>query len=249
MISRSYIPEKILHDKRLTATEKLAYGAIYGFEERGKTAHFSNKALISALDVDERNVRRILQKLQALNLIEITGTQRSRVIRIVMEVPYPESDICDRLGKLSRTSVTASRTSVTASRTSVTDLTTYYNKDINKEENKEEATPHKRPHRSDFHEFSKDRILLTEENIQELLINYYHSDEVALRDDIDSADAHCQQKGTWLQGEAAIGFLRKWKKNGMEFRGGKAKAKQKPKVVFKYNEKGEWIDDNGNVID
>jgi hypothetical protein len=135
MISRSYVPQNVFHDKRLTATEKLAYGAIYGFEERDKIPHFSNAALVEPLGVDERTVRRILAKLRSLNLIEILGTQRARVIRIVMDVPYPESDIKDRLEETSRTSGAASRTSGAASRTSGVNLTTSYNKDLNKEEN------------------------------------------------------------------------------------------------------------------
>jgi hypothetical protein len=144
MICRSNIPQKVLHDKRLSAIEKIAYGAIYGFEERDKIAHFSNAALVEPLGVSVRTIERIINKLVTLNYISVEGTQRKRVLRIILEpIPYPDERVFGvalsttpkTRSDLSTTSGVMSATSGAASATSGVNLTTSYNKDLNKEEN------------------------------------------------------------------------------------------------------------------
>lgn len=66
-------------------------------------------------------------------------------------------------------------------------------------------------------------IRFTENQYQALLVNYYNGDDVALQAHIEEADAHCHASGKYLEGERAVGFLRRWKIKAVEFT---SKAKQ-----------------------
>lgn len=106
MITRSYIPERALHDANLTHTERVVFGCIFGFLERGKRVDLSTQSLAKVARIGDRQLRRCIAKLVDLKYLELDGTKFEREYRIVTnsvllvdsgEDKKNETDIDDRL--------------------------------------------------------------------------------------------------------------------------------------------------------
>jgi hypothetical protein len=106
MITRSYVAERALNDKRLTPTEKLVYGIIFGFAERDKDCSVNSLSIAETLDISDRQVRRIISKLADLKYIELGGNKFQREYKIILNSVRveKETDIDDLSNEKKRTS-------------------------------------------------------------------------------------------------------------------------------------------------
>lgn len=75
-----FIPEKILHDNRLSSAEKVLYGELDAVKDQDGFASMTNAYIAWLYGVSKRTVKRWLSHLEELGLITVTVDSSFRKI-------------------------------------------------------------------------------------------------------------------------------------------------------------------------